>query len=242
MMTEHFDDQLLDEFVRNHYGYGNYNGKCWFIGMEPGGGNTFDENIRRLNAWAKLGKHEVEDLLRYHEETGVMEWFYPRRNIQRTWSGLIRIYLSSTGQTPNTEQVREYQSDKLARLNGDTCLLELLPLPSPSTDDWLYAQSTQLPYLINRETYKRTCLPIRIAHLRQRISEHKPSVVVFYGMNYQEHWQDIAKVDFNKSNAVYVGRNGSSLFVMTNSPTYTGTRNEDFHKIGRMIATELKTI
>lgn len=28
------DDQLLDEFCRTFYGFGNFNGRYWFIGME----------------------------------------------------------------------------------------------------------------------------------------------------------------------------------------------------------------
>ena len=37
-MAEQFDDLLLDEFAHNFYGYGNYGGQFWFIGMEEGGG------------------------------------------------------------------------------------------------------------------------------------------------------------------------------------------------------------
>jgi hypothetical protein len=32
-MTEQFNDQSLDEFTHNFYGYGNYSGQFWFIGM-----------------------------------------------------------------------------------------------------------------------------------------------------------------------------------------------------------------
>ena len=42
-MTQHFDDQVLDEFAHQFYGYGNYDGRYWFIGMEEGGGNSFAE-------------------------------------------------------------------------------------------------------------------------------------------------------------------------------------------------------
>ena len=50
-MTELFNDQLLNEFVEKFYGYGDYNGQFWFIGMEEGGGNSFSEIDNRLNAW-----------------------------------------------------------------------------------------------------------------------------------------------------------------------------------------------
>ena len=35
-MAEQFDDLLLDEFAHKFYGYGNYGGQFWFIGMEEG--------------------------------------------------------------------------------------------------------------------------------------------------------------------------------------------------------------
>jgi hypothetical protein len=36
-----FDDQLLERFMCTFYGYGNYRGAYWFVGMEEGGGDSF---------------------------------------------------------------------------------------------------------------------------------------------------------------------------------------------------------
>jgi len=72
-MTELFDDQLLNEFVENFYGYGSYNGQFWFVGMEEGGGNSFLELENRLNAWIRRGKHELEDLAQYHANIGLTD-------------------------------------------------------------------------------------------------------------------------------------------------------------------------
>ncbi len=153
-MTELFNDQLLNEFVENFYGYGDYNGQFWFIGMEEGGGNSFSEIDNRLNAWTLRGKHELEDLAQYHAEIGLTDWFNDNPKLQSTWNKLIRILLSSKGQFPTTEEVREYQKILLGKLSGDNCLSNLLPLPSPSTKQWLYAQHCQLPYLRDRSTYR----------------------------------------------------------------------------------------
>jgi hypothetical protein len=35
-MADLFNDQLLNKFVKNFYGYGNDSGQCWFITMEKG--------------------------------------------------------------------------------------------------------------------------------------------------------------------------------------------------------------
>ena len=64
-MIEQFDDQLLGEFVQNFYGYGDYSGQFWFIGMEEGGGNSFAEVVKRLDTWARRGRRELEDVAEY---------------------------------------------------------------------------------------------------------------------------------------------------------------------------------
>jgi hypothetical protein len=169
-MNELFDDQLLSKFIQNFYGYGNYSGQFWFIGMEEGGGNSFSEINTRLAVWANRGKNELEDLAEYHKDIGLMHWFKEKPRLQTTWNKLIRILLSSSGQIPTIEQVREYQQTLLGRLIGDTCLLELLPLPSPSIEQWVYAQYSQLPYLRDRETYRKECIKTRIIHLQYQIN------------------------------------------------------------------------
>jgi hypothetical protein len=126
----------------------------------------------------------------------------------------------------------------LGRLDGDTCLVELLPLPSPSVEGWLYGLHSQLPYLADRNTYYQACLEPRIEHLKLRINTHEPEVVIFYGLSYQEHWQAIAEVDFSPVlNGVSIARNRSTLFVMTRHPAARGVTNEYFHHIGKMIST-----
>jgi hypothetical protein len=236
-MIELFNDQLLNKFVENFYGYGNYNGQFWFIGMEEGGGNSFLEINKRLNAWRRSGRHALEDVVQYHTEIGLMDWFNDKPKLQPTWNKLIRILLSSNGQLPTTEQVRKYQKILLGRRNGDTCLVELLPLPSPSVGLWLYTQHSRLPYLTNRETYKQCCLPLRIKYLRDRINQYKPKAVVFYGLSYYKYWQIIAEIDFwQGADKIYSGYNGTTFFVMTKHPTAQGVTNEYFHQVGRLIA------
>jgi hypothetical protein len=234
-MTEHFNDQLLDEFVHTFYGYGNYSGRYWFVGMEEGGGNSFAGITQRLNAWAKRGKHEIEDLKEYHVEIGSRH-YSGKTPLQRTWMMLIRILLASKGQVPTTEQVRDYQGESLGKLKGDTCLVELLPLPSPSADHWIYGEYSRLPYLINRKTYEQAFLARRIAHLRQQIKEHRPNAVIFYGFTYQKHWQEIAGVDFRQESGARFGRNRTILFTITEHPTAPGVTSEYFHRVGRVIS------
>jgi hypothetical protein len=47
-MPQSSNDQLLSHFMQTFYGYGNYQGDYWFIGMEEGGGDTWAEVQQRL--------------------------------------------------------------------------------------------------------------------------------------------------------------------------------------------------
>jgi hypothetical protein len=55
-MSNPLDESLLQEFMSNFYGYGNYAAPYWFIGMEEGGGDTIEEITRRLTVWDQRGR------------------------------------------------------------------------------------------------------------------------------------------------------------------------------------------
>jgi hypothetical protein len=235
------DDQLLQEFMLTFYGYGNYKGDYWFVGMEEGGGNSLEGIARKLATWESRGKRELEDLVGEPGTTGVSRYFRENPPIQRTWGGLIRILFSIEGQEATRGQIRRYQRDSLARSGGNTCLLELLPLPSPSIGHWLYGQHSRLPYLKSRDIYKQTCIPGRIATLKKRIEKHKPKVVVFYSLGYRPYWQQIAGVDFSptETDGVYIGQNEHTVFAITKHPAAKGITNEYFRRVGEVIASKL---
>ncbi|HMA37961.1 MAG TPA: hypothetical protein VKY74_26160 [Chloroflexia bacterium] len=166
-------------------------------------------------------------------------WLRGRIPLQPTWARLIRVVLSAEGPAPSTEQVRAYQKDRLGRQGGLDCLLELLPLPSPGVGRWLfYPEYSRLPYLRNRKTYTQQVAPARIAHLRARIAEHRPGVVIFYGAGYEHWWRQIAGVDFQPSAVakVAIAGNGPTRFVIMQHPTAHGLPNSYFDAVGQLIA------
>jgi hypothetical protein len=130
-MKEH-EDTLLQEFINGFYGYGNYHAPYWFIGMEEGGGGSFEEIRSRLNTWASRGRRELEDLADYHCAIGITRYWDKPVRLQLTWNRLIQILISIKGLETFARDRRHYQRDHLARENSETCLLELMPLPSPS--------------------------------------------------------------------------------------------------------------
>lgn len=239
-----FDDHLLQNFIDKFYGYGNYTGDYWFVGMEEGGGNSFADINQRLQVWKRCGKLEIEDMATYHAEIGAEHLFSLKPRLQPTWNRLIRIELSARGKAVSTEHVRAYQKEHLGRHSSTNCLVELLPLPSPSVGHWLYNQYSKLPHLENRETYTNYYAPLRATHLRERIQTYKPKAVIFYSVNpgYMYWWKLIADVEFKEvvaGDQLYLANNENTVFVIVRHPVARGVKNEYFHQVGKIIASAL---
>lgn len=235
------DLELIDRFINEFYGYGNYEGEFWFIGMEEGGGKSLDEIQKRLNVWKKRQRGEVEDLVGFHREIGLGDYFNERPKLQRTWNALIRMFLCYRGQEPSREDVRDFQKETFGQSSGDICLLELFPLPSPATSDWLYGKHFTQPYLASRRQYRDTFKAKREKHLKQKIEEHKPEIVVFYGLGYRPYWEQIAQITFQMVEAgFFEGSSDSTNYIIAKHPASVGVKHEYFQNIGRYLKNKLK--
>jgi hypothetical protein len=237
MGDEWFDDELLQAYMERFYGFGNYAGKYWFVGMEEGGEADAAYVTRKITDWRDSGRQELQG---FSSEYSWDRWFGPNARLQPTWSRLIRILLSAEGKPAKREDVRTYQRTQLGRRGGETCLLELLPLPSPSTGGWLYGRHSHLASLATREVYTQAWSPRRAAHIRQRIAEHQPRVVVFYsvGAHYQYWWNDIAGVPLAATalDGCRIGRNGATVFAIVKHSAARGLSNAYWATAGHLIA------
>lgn len=101
--AELLDDELLQAYADTNYGYGNYQGSYWFVGMERGGGGSFKDIAKRLKVWKQLGQNELDDLCQYHVDLGVHWLFGECAKFQPTWNKLIRIVLSAEQQSATSE-------------------------------------------------------------------------------------------------------------------------------------------
>ena len=138
----------LESFMVSFLGYGNLNAKTYFIGMEEGGGNSELEVQKRLLAWEKMGSITTVNLASYSTRIGYGDFFTERNKSQPTWNKLIRVLLSMQGTSGLTlSKVKKYQRDQLGRLDSNHALLELMPLPSPSLDHWIYKDNFDLGLL-----------------------------------------------------------------------------------------------
>jgi len=234
------DNLLINEFIHKFYGFGDVRSKFWFIGMEEGGGITKDEFEIRIYAWVKLGKKTLVDVAKYHELIGIHRFFIEPVKLQSTWNKLIRIYLSSQGLQITTDDVWQYQKNHLGRSDQNTSLLELLPLASPSVNEWRYSIWTDNPLLKSRDNYRERTLPLRINNLRWLIEENLPAIVVFYGQSNEEYWERVVAgpMNFDRNLDIKYLKKKDTLFVSIKHPVYKGLTNEYFHQIGRWISSQ----
>lgn len=236
----YFDDDLLKLWMQTHYGYGNYAGDYWFVGMEEGcRGCTSGQIMQRMALWDGRGRHELDDVRDYHLTLGVTWPFDDAPRLQPTWRGLMRIVLGAQRVDVTREELREYQRTRLARHGGDTCLLEFLPLPSPSASDWFYAEHSRIPFLVSRRRYRDACAPWRADHIKQRIAQHQPKAVVFYSTNkwYRHWWEFIAGVPFESlgKDDPYVGRSPTTTYVIMKHPTAHGVSTEYLQQVADVV-------
>ena len=229
---------LIESFISTNYGYGNPFGRFWFIGMEEGGSNTKEEAIRRFEVWQQLGESETSDLVEYHKQLGLMQFFREPVKLQLTWGFLIRIILSSKGISIDNKAVKNYQRDHLGRKEDETCLLELLPLSSPSLGVWHYSEWKGIPYLNSRKEYRKIVLPRRIDGLKNMIKRYNPPVVVFYGTTYRSSFEQIVGSPFLKnSEGLEWFTDSKTQYFMIKHPAARGSaKTAYFEYVGQKIA------
>lgn len=237
------NDHLLECFIPTFFGYGSFAADYWFIGMEEGLGEEINEVYKRLDIWDELGKPELTDMADFYKRLGKGEFFNHPVKVQKTWSRLSRLALAFRGKDVNENSVKNHQGFQLGRKGKDTCLLELMPLPSPNTAEWHYNMWSDIPYLKNRESYDEACLPFRTANLHRLINEHHPKVVIFYGKTRVKEWRHVAGSDigFKQQDEFEVSISNTTLFLIIQHPAW-GVSNMYLDTIGRFVFSYLAGI
>lgn len=240
--------QLISDFIAQFLGYGNLDSPYWFIGKEEGGGKTMDENLDRITAWMKMADRGTVDLMEFNEIPfpsivgNVMKW---KRRVQPTWKGPLQILLTLANIPITKESLLQFQCTKLATKNGNNLMAEFMPLPSPSTAHWFYADAfSWLSEMKTRKAYFDSVAPQRAQLIHTLVKKHRPKLVHFYSTdgNYMRYWSRISgcpewhfeaitptfKAAFYKSDG--------TLFVVSPHPTRNGIKYEDFILLGKKIA------
>jgi hypothetical protein len=190
-------------------GYGNPNGRFWFVGMEEGGTSDVTSLQIRADNFGSLA-----DLAESHSH-------FPTHDMSKlttsTWGLMSSIVgrISEDSDWWSTEYRRNYQSRRLGRLNGDTYLTEILPLPKKAFNDWPHGELFESP-----NAYRKTVLPNRLKQLSSDYSNAspKPEFVFCYGKSFwPEHRDGFDFINFQPAlnGAIELGRNEQSVFILT---------------------------
>lgn len=228
------DETLLTAFMDRFYGYGNLKAPMWFVGIEEGGGKTIEEVGRRIRVRDERRRREqreteVEDLQDFHEEAEI-----PIDMLQPTWSAPMMAVLTATDRPTDHRSLLEYQKTELGSSDGETCLLEVLPLPKPGKNDWPYGAWSSLPSLATKRIYDHTYKKGRVDRIRLMIKRYEPTIVVFYGT--RKEWLGRLPPASQVDVAFETGRLGSSRWITTDHPTaWSNDGPERFAKIGRQM-------
>jgi len=261
------DKKLVISCCKKFLGYGNPHSDFWFIGMEPGGGNSEEEICEFLKSWDKCSQKSFVDILKFHKYiknskhikranfNSLREYFFGTDNrIQRTWSKLIRIQLAveKGGGKISSEDVRNYQRQNWGRICSKNCLIEIFPLPAPSSKKWLYKKLTNIEFMQSREAYKERIKKERIDLIKRKLKHFKPKNVFFYGSNpeYKGIWNSIADNDgkdfekiskkINKKKFSYYQKiNKMNCFYIIPHPVSTGINNDFFEELGSELAKKI---
>ena len=187
-----FDTELLEAFTLSFLGYGNPHASLWFVGMEEGGGKTQEEIQARLSAWDNRGQRQIEDMRAFCQATrhpALLPYSGSAAPYNRTWCGLIQELHQQLNRP--LDSAVAFQRTNWLTTDGDTCLLNLMPLPSPNVETWNYNQWSDLPSLQNRDIYLEALIPKRIAALRAAIQTFAPQTVICVGKSYSKHWNQL---------------------------------------------------
>jgi hypothetical protein len=201
-------------------GYGNPAGRFWFIGIEERGEGIVEELRVRLKY------REVEDLL--HSQSPEVwghaelwkkfdpDWedFNPDKLIP-TWSTMIRFVLCLSGDTEweDPKRVRKYQRESFGKLDGETFLADILPLPKPSDAYW----PAFWPFH-DWDAYAHEVLHGRQRMFADLIASNRPEYVFCYGKGYWAHFKGLLpNATFKQLDGgrFEVARSGATTLVLT---------------------------
>ena len=227
------EDELY--LAENSYGYGNWEAKYWVVGLEERlSPSDRGDRTKRADAFRKLNKDGLCDLIDFHREIGEDRWL---TEVQHTWGRLIWLLKNYLKEDLGYSSLLCYQNHHWGRTNGDTCITELSGLP---------ADSSVTGRALDRERFKDCKRQLdeirmkRIEELGRKIQKYEPELVVFYGLGQTQgkYWKDIARTELAYDDVVKAGK---TAFVWSPHPNTHGRRKEKWKDLGRKLAVTIRT-
>lgn len=232
---------LVQERIKNFWGYGNLNSDVWFVGMEEGYNQDNEVLLERLKATANAEVFDIYDDLRV--DPGHVYWFEDGAPTQSTYRKLIYLLLYFQNKTePTLEEIRDFQIKHFGRKKNNHAALELMPLPAKSIKekDWLYSD-VDVKGLVSRKEYLATYKPARVQRLREMIGKHRPKIVIFYSRVYLPDWQEAIPAPLKEvvSKKLHIAKDHDTLYAVVPHSTAFGISNADWKEIAETILRHL---
>lgn len=209
---------ILQNRIKNFWGYGSLEAPVWIVGMEEGLNPTTDTEELEVRFRAADGKTTIDMRRDMAHLVGHMKWFRKNSPIQATWKYPIALYLYlKNKKVPSQQDIRDHQGLVL----GDTVLkesttIELMPLPSQSANEstWLY-KKYGIPNLSSRKEYLATYKPKRVQELKNLVQTYSPKLVIFYSIGYLLEWAEIiGKKPEKITSQMYFAQNSKTTFCI----------------------------
>lgn len=229
---------LIEERIKNFWGYGNLKSDIWFIGMEEGYNQNSEVLLERFEATSGKEIFDIYDDLKV--DPGHNFWFEKNAPTQSTYRKLIYILLYLQNKIePTLEEIRQFQINKFGRKNSNHAVLELMPLPAKSTKekDWLYAE-TEISGLQNRKEYLAKHKQSRVERLKELMGEYKPKIVIFYSRIYLSDWQKTADTILKEvlPKKLHIAKDHDTIYAVIPHSTAFGLSANDWREIAESIA------
>ena len=257
----------LLHWLHNFYGYGSWQTRFWFIGYEEPGGDVPEEvadkfnyfyahhseakptlcNIRKLYQQVSIGTEDPKA----EKFTNRFDYRFGATAIQSTvWKNLTAFEYGYDNQP--VPDFFHYQKEKFAHADlKREAMIPLYPLPGAHTHSWHYnwLNLTGCDFLKSQQRYEEHVYAQRIQTILSKMSEHKPEVVLMFGMKNIKGLKKSVS-DFFSGTSFTVGKgiklqipqhhraniNGTTLIITTQIPALRHGRIEtgfDWEEFGR---------
>jgi len=255
------EPELLIHWLAHFYGYGTFEAPVWFVSHEENGGDLPEEVSEKLSYFSDQHRSatqptlcDIREMYKRVAFTTMHDYRFGSNAAQDTIFGNL-ISFAHGFRNKKLPGVLTYQKNAfVSSVTPNEALIRLYPLPAPHSHSWYYSW-LELPspfgFLKTRDQYQRQVYPDRIGNILNKISAHKPEVVVMYGMSninsLKRSVQDFfpaAKFKTVQSTKLQIPQhhcadlNGTRLIITTQIPALRHNRIEtgfDWFEFGKSV-------
>ena len=234
------DDATLVEYADTFRTYGNRSGRHWFLGLEEGGAEGAADIERRLEGWVEAGRPGIEALSDGTGTDAAAHFDASRPGGAKphpTWAAQIRVQLGIEGAPDTAAEIARRQAFEHGTADGDTCLLELLPLPSPSPSRWLYGRLSREARFASRAACQAHYLEPRLARIDALVREHRPATLAMFCWSMREaltpflaDTEAFEGPEPSRPGRAIVGTWGDTVAAITYPPSFPFTAPNGFYR------------